>query len=548
MSPLLDPTWLLLVAIGLTAGLVTNAVAIWMLFHPYRALRLGPIRVFPQGAIPKEIDRIARKIGETVGTHLLRPVDVAATLRQPEFRGRFDRTLRTALQSLFDKELGSLRAEMSDERLPEVRRTVSDLGDRLLAALTEYLHGDSFERRVHEFVERLGEEFADEPLDQVLTPALRAELAAILRDLGRAAVESPGFRHAVDEFFGRHLGDFVRSDEPLGRYLPAGAVNFGEAIVQNYLPLVLDRFGQVLESPAAQERVRRALRSFIDRYLSEQGVVKQIVGRLIITERTLSQTVQALERGGATEIAALLRESLIQQRAAAAVNDAIEELLQRPVRSIFGDMSEAELARLQSVLTERVVEFARHETTEAFVMRRIDGFLEASEGKMLGEIAGHVGPRAGHRVRERLAEWIVDAGRGPRVASLLETTLVHQTEWLLSVPIGRIGDYLPPDGLDRAERVLFDPLWELLQSRVPALVSGLPIAEMVEERIRSYPVPDFERLIWSVTRRELRLIIYLGGFLGAMVGSLTVTLQAPSVGLTYVGTILLVSYLFLNLR
>lgn len=548
MSELVAPQWLGLVAIGLSAGLLTNAVAIWMLFHPYRPVRFGPIRVFPQGAIPKEIERIARRIGTTVGTHLLRPADMAETLKQPEFRERFDRTLRGALETLFDRQLGPLRAEIPDERLPEVKRTVSEFGVRLLEALTEYLHSAAFEQRVSEFVTRLRDEFAEEPLMTVLNPDLRAELVDVAQDLGQAIVASPGFRAAVGDFFSRHLQGFVRSEEPLGRYLPAGAINFGEAIVQNYLPLVLDRFGEVLESPQAQERVRLALRNFIDRYLREQGIFKQIMGRLIITERTLSQTVQALERGGAVEIAALLREPLIQQRAAGAVNAAIEELLSRPVRAIFGDMTDEELARVREVLTDRVVEFARHETTEGFVLARIDALLRTSEGKRLIDILSYLGPEAADRVGDRLAEWVVEAVRGPKVHALLEATLVRQTEWLMSVPIGRIGDFMPPDGLERAERMLFDPLWEFLQSRVPGLVAQLPIAAMVEERIRTYPIPEFEKLIWSVTRRELRLIIYLGGFLGALVGSLTVTLQAPTVGAVYVGTILTASYLFLNLR
>ena len=59
---------------------------------------------------------------------------------------------------------------------------------------------------------------------------------------------------------------------------------------------------------------------------------------------------------------------------------------------------------------------------------------------------------------------------------------------------------------------------------------------------------DFEKLIWTVTRRELRLIVALGGFLGAVVGSLLVVLQAPQVGLTYLGGILVVTYFFINLR
>ncbi len=540
--------WMVFVGIGIAAGLVTNAVAIWMLFHPHNPKRIGRLRLFPQGAIPKEIDRIARRIGQTVGTHLLRTEDIVETLGQAEFRERFDRTLRNALESMLDKELGDLRSEIPENRLGEVTGTVADFGQRLLEGLSDFLQGEAFERRVREFVDRLNVEFGDEPLERVLTPEARKQLVVVMHDVGEGVVKGRGFRNAIGEFFARNLRDFVTSEEPLGRFVPTGAINFGEAVVRNYLPLVLDRFGQVLESPAAQERVRRALRNFIDGYLSQQGIFQQIVGRLIITERTLTQTVQALERGGAAEVAALLREPLIQDRAAAAVNDAIDDMLARPVRDIFGDMGDEELARVAGVLTDRIVEFAGHETTEEFVMNRADQFLKASEGKKLADVLEYLGPEAAHRLTDRLADWIVEIARGDRVGVLLETALVRQTEWLLTVPIGRIRDFMPPDGLDRAERLVFDPLWEFLQSRVPALVAELPIAEMVEQRIRAYPIAELERLIWTVTRRELRLIIYLGGFLGAVVGSLMVVAQAPLIGLTYFGVILLASYLFINFR
>jgi uncharacterized membrane protein YheB (UPF0754 family) len=540
--------YLAFVGIGIAAGLLTNAVAIWMLFHPHNPISIGRIRLFPQGAIPKEIDRIARRIGQTVGTHLLRHEDIVDTLGQAEFRERFDATLRNALENMLNKELGNLRSEIPEHRLDEVAGTVAEFGQRLLEGLSEYLQGEAFEKRVREFVDRLNREFGDEPLERVLTPKARQQVLVAFHDLGEGVVRGRGFRNAIGEFFARNLRAFVTSEEPLGRYVPAGAINFGEAVVRNYLPLVLDRFGQVLESPAAQERVRRALRNFIDGYLSRQGIFQQIVGRLIITERTLSQTVQALERGGAEEVAALLREPLIQDRAAAAVNDAIDDMLSRPVKDIFGDMADDELARVSEVLTERIVDFAQHETTEEFVVNRAERFLTAAEGKRLGDVVEYLGPEAAVRITDRLADWIVETARGQRVRGLLEATLVRQTEWLLTVPIGRVADYLPPDALDRAEQLLFDPLWEFLQKRVPALVSELPIAEMVEHRIRAYPIDELERLIWTVTKRELRLIIYLGGFLGAVVGSLMVIFQAPTIGLAYLGVIVVVSYLFINAR
>jgi uncharacterized membrane protein YheB (UPF0754 family) len=108
--------WILPILIGVTAGLLTNAIAIWMLFHPYESVRVFGIRVLPMGAIPKEIDRIARRIGETVGRELLTPEDIARTLSSESFRGRFDEALRGALESLVDREIGAPRDLITTEQ------------------------------------------------------------------------------------------------------------------------------------------------------------------------------------------------------------------------------------------------------------------------------------------------------------------------------------------------------------------------------------------------------------------------------------------------
>ncbi|MEA3245840.1 MAG: DUF445 family protein, partial [Gemmatimonadota bacterium] len=58
------------VVVGTVAGGITNAVAVWMLFHPYEK-RFGL-----HGAIPKNKARLATSIGRTVGERLLTADDI----------------------------------------------------------------------------------------------------------------------------------------------------------------------------------------------------------------------------------------------------------------------------------------------------------------------------------------------------------------------------------------------------------------------------------------------------------------------------------------
>jgi hypothetical protein len=159
-----------------------------------------------------------------------------------------------------------------------------------------------------------------------------------------------------------------------------------------------------------------------------------------------------------------------------------------------------------------------------------------------------LGDERARELTDRGADWIVETLRGPRSLAFLRATIEHRTTWMLSVPIGRLADYLPPDALRRAEQLLFDPLWAFLQRRVPSAVTGLPIAQMVEDKLRSYPIRKVEDLIWRVSKKELILIIYLGGFLGALIGSTMLLLESLPAGLLATAAFLLLSLVFINAK
>lgn len=540
--------WLLPIGIGVIAGFSTNAIAIWMLFHPYRPVYLGRIRVLPMGAIPKEIDRIARRIGETVGKELLTPEDIARRLSSDPFRERFDETLRAALQSLLDRELGSLRETVTPEQEADLQAVLDRLLERLREGIEIYLRSPEWEERVHAFAGSLTTDLRRHSLAVVITPELRADLMRGANGLWEGVRESPEFRRVIGEALERGLGNMLVSEKPLRHYVPTGAVNLGEAFVAQYLPILLERLGQVLDDPETRARLQEMLRRFTDQFLEEQRTWKRIVGRLVITERTLAQTVTAIEQGGVDEISALLREPEIQERIARAVNDGVEELLDRPVRDLLGQVTPERAERLRHVLVERVVYLFRHPTTEEVVLGRLDALLTAAEGKTVGDLLDLIGVERARSLTDRTADWVVDTLRGPRATAVLERIVERQTSWMMSVRIGRIGQYLPPDAASRAEGLLFDPLWGFIQRRVPAAVAGLPIARMVEDKLKGYPVQKVEELIWRVSRNELVLIIYLGGFLGALVGSLMLLTTSWPAGLVATGFFLALSFAFISLK
>jgi uncharacterized membrane protein YheB (UPF0754 family) len=540
--------WVLPLLIGIIAGLATNALAIWMLFHPYQPVYLGRLRVMPMGAIPKEIDRIAQRIGETVGKELLTHEDIARTLSSDTFRARFDDALRGALATLIERDLGALRDRISPEQAAGVEVMLERVLAKAVEALETYFQSADWEDRVRGFAHNLSGEFRERPFSVVLTPELQADLRSGVAQLWAGVRESPELARLIAEALDRGIGNMVTSEKPLRHYVPSGAVNLGETFVANYLPLLLDRLGKILDDGPTRERLQATLRRFVNRFLDEQQTWKRIVGRLVITERTLAQTVEAIEQGGVDEIAALLREPEVQTRVAAAVNEGVEDLLDRQMKDLLGDISPERAERLRQMLVERVLYLFRHPTTEDVLLRRFDYLLASAADRTVGDLLSLLGESRSRDLSDRAADWILDTLRGERAIGFVRGALENRTAWMLGVRIGRLGDYLPPDAVDRAESMMFDPLWIFLQKRVPDAVTGLPVAQMVERKLKSYPIQKVEELIWRVSRRELVLIIYLGGFLGALIGSMMLITSSIPAGLLASGVFILLSFIFINLK
>jgi uncharacterized membrane protein YheB (UPF0754 family) len=59
----------LFIVCGALLGWLTNCLAIWMLFHPRRSIRLGLFRM--QGFIPSRQGEIAEKVSRAIAQHLL---------------------------------------------------------------------------------------------------------------------------------------------------------------------------------------------------------------------------------------------------------------------------------------------------------------------------------------------------------------------------------------------------------------------------------------------------------------------------------------------
>jgi len=454
---------LVTIGVGAVSGGITNAVAVWMLFHPHRPWGIGPFKL--QGAIPKNQARLARSIGRTVGERLLSVEDLSRHLGSPSLRAAFDGAVADAVDALLNRPRGSLREELPRPVVAELERTLEPVAEELarrVALLVE----------TPEFAEALDRHVA---FDRWVTDGLAsAELEA-----------------AVRRFIASQRAGLLRDERPLLDRLPAGLLAALEQAVTDYLPLAVEQLGRALADPAARARIRDAVKNVLDRALANLKAHERVMAKLVITSDRLDRMLEGLEGGGVEELAAAFQAPEFKARLSSAVNDAVVGFLRAPIAERLWALGPDRLDGLERTAADYVVGALRSpETRDWAVARARDAVALA---------------------RRALA---ADSGRA-RLATVARAAV----RALLELPLGRPADLLPEDAEARLAAAITDPLWEWIQGRVPAVVAELSVAEQVEQKLVGLPLARMEELIRSVSEKELRLIVRLGYWLGGLVGA-----------------------------
>jgi len=511
---------LLTIGFGALAGGLTNTIAVWMLFHPYRPLKIGEVQLpFMHGAIPKNQGRLAAAVGRTVGGRLLTQDDLARIFAEPEFRSAFDARLAGFLASLLEQERGSLREILPPEGLSEVEGFFDAVADRMTERLGTWIASPELDGTLRHHLDDLIERLSEVPVAELLTPEREQALVDAAGQWLAGAVERDSFRDTIDGYLDGAIRGMLQDERTVEEILPAGLAHALEHALSSFLPVAARRLGGVLEDPEARSRLEFAIRELLQRFLRDLRFHQRVVARLVITDESIDKVLATLEEEGAERLSEMLRDRAVQDAIAGRVNDGFVEILRRPATEVFGHPDDPGVQQGRQTLTEWILDLIRSPATRQYLAHAME--------QGLGRIGqGTWGDLLHSLPREHLVGGVASAARSTAARHLYRDALQGSMRALLDRPLGRPADWLPSGSPDRLREIFSPPLWRWLQGQVPEVVRTLDVGRRVEEKVRDYPVERMEDLVRRVTSRELRLIVRLGYMLGAIIGAVLVGVNA----------------------
>jgi len=509
------------IGFGALAGGLTNSVAIWMLFHPYEPpLLFGrwPVRFF-QGAVPKNQPRLAAAIGRTVGSRLLTPEDLTSTFSEGEFRDAFDQRLAHLVDEVLNRERGTLRELIPPGVMDDLEVLIEEALARGLGQLDDYLASERFAEAMVRRTDDIVAAVADEPIAGLLTPARGTAVEQLVDEWLQNAVQSDDFAAAVDDYLGRAALNLLAPGKTFEEILPLGLVGSFEKAIAGYLPLAAERLGGLLEDPKARARFESTIHDLLHRFLRDLKFHQRLVARLVMNDDTVDKVLDTIETEGAERLSEILRDQAVQDAMARGVNEAIVDFLRRPVAEVLGDPDDPSVLESRKTLVSWVVGMARDPATREFIVEKLHAGIDRAGASTWGQLLDRV-------PRERVTEALVAAARTDGARHAVGAGARSIVARVLDRPIGTPARWLPENGPQRIEIALGDPIWEWLQTQVPAVVERIDVARRVEEKVLHFPTARMEEIVRRVTDRELRLIVRLGYLLGAVIGSVLVAFNA----------------------
>ena len=188
---------------GGVIGYFTNDLAIKMLFRPYKPLFIGSVQLpFSPGLIPRNQERLAQRVSDTIMGSLLTPEELQRLARKLLQRDRvesaLDWLLKLALKQIKeDKEqktariLANILRDLFSESLPRLLKALSRREDFLSNQIDQIFDQILLEFRLSESQAR---QFADWLLGSVIPPdPLRVALIDFLSDRNIQVIDE-GFR------------------------------------------------------------------------------------------------------------------------------------------------------------------------------------------------------------------------------------------------------------------------------------------------------------------------------------------------------------------
>jgi uncharacterized membrane protein YheB (UPF0754 family) len=491
-------------------------LAIWMLFHPYKPVKLFGVTIWPQGMIPRHREKLAQSIGNAVGNELVSQQTVFDALFETSFfQNKVEDFVGSYTNDLLARVYPSfLDAVPSQARAP-ILDTISALQYRLAEYIAEMLKSDETTAAIEAFVDFQVDDLLERRVgDMVSDDSLNRALGFVEQGVQRLfATET--FETKVREFVSGRLDDLSQSQATLAETFTPETIAFIKDRIDQQVPPIVHHLAEIATALTTRKQIGTLIKLEVDEYYEQLSLFKKI---FISRERIHREVDELVNKTLPKRVEEYLRGPAFAQEAEAFLNATIDNVMVRPLNELIGQFDSIRFEDLKSQISTRLMELLRSEALSTSVSIHVSAAFDRLRPQTLGAVMQQFDSNSATHVKEFLSRSLLGLLSREDTARTINAILSTQIERLLIAPIGRLGDHVSKNAMERASSALVERITLAARERLPVTIAEFDVGGLVRKKVSDYPLEKLEDLVLSVAQQHLKTIELFGAIIGFFIG------------------------------
>lgn len=487
-----------------------------MLFHPYRAVKIFGITIWPQGMIPRHRARLAQSIGNAVGNELVSQDTVFDALFETGF---FANKVEGFVSSYTNEMLSTVYPSLI-EALPTGARapvldTISALQYRLAEHIAAVLKSDQTSQAIETFVDHQVDKLLERRLNETISEDMLAVLRHFAEDRFAAFVSAEQFEAKVYLFVGDRIDDLARTDATLAEMFSPQTVALIKERIDQQVPPIVHNLAEIATSRNTRLRIGALIKHEVDDYYDQLSFIKKI---FISRERIYYEVDDLVNNHLPKRVEEYLRGEAFAHEATLFLNATVDNFMQRPLKDLLGQISSENFQSIKQHAGERFVAMLRSPELTTSLNSYLDDALDRLGPRPLSDLLESLNPDSAARIKGFLTKSLLTVLARDDTAQRINGILSSQIERFLVTPIGKLRDHMPPGAIDKASSALTEKIVTAARERLPAAIAEFDVGGLVRQKVSDYPIEKLEALVLSVAQHHLKTIELFGAIIGLWIG------------------------------
>ncbi len=511
----------LLIAIGIIVvatihGYGAAWLAIWMLFHPYKSVKLLGITIWPQGMIPRHREKLAQSIGNAVGNELVSQQTVFDALFETSF---FQRKVEDFVGGYTNELLARVYPSFIDALPSQARApildTISALQYRLAEYIAEMLRSEETANAIEHFVDKQVDELLERRFDEMLSDKSLDQVLRFIEEQLQRLTTTEGFEAKVHEFISGRLDELALSNATLAETFTPETISFIKERIDQQVPPIVHQLADIATSQSTSKRIGGLIKLEVDQYYEQLSLIKKI---FISRERIHREVDELVNKTLPKRVEEYLRGPAFEQEAEEFLDATIDKVMARPLNELIGQFDAIRFEDLKRQVSNRLVEILRSETLTTSLSMQVTEAIDRLRPQTLGSVMQQLDTNSSTRAKELLTKSLLGLLSRDDTARTINAILSAQIERLLISPIGRLGDHVSQNAMERASTALVERITEAARERLPIAIAEFDVGGLVRKKVSDYPLEKLEELVLSVAQQHLKTIELFGAAIGFFIG------------------------------